>query len=89
MWKEMKGKEATYQALIKAAEDAKAQNLADSVRAMHMKLETTPPPHMGGVYSFLKDVCILYFTAMPHPQVWLPVTNYVQTEMSHSHMCLY
>ena len=40
------------QALIKAAEDAKSQSLADSVRAMHMKPETTPPPHihMGGVY---------------------------------------
>ena len=52
VWKEMKGKEATYQALIKAAEDAKAQSLADSVRAMHMKPETTLPPHMGGAYGF-------------------------------------
>ena len=51
VWKEMKGKEATYRALIKAAEDAEAQNLADSVRAMDMKPETTPPPHMGGVYD--------------------------------------
>ena len=51
VWKEMKGKEATYQALIQAAEDAKAQNLADSVRAMHMKPETALPPHMGGVYG--------------------------------------
>ena len=52
VWKEMKGREATYQALIKAAEDAKSQSLADSVRAMHMKPETSPPHHMGGVYGF-------------------------------------
>ena len=52
VWKEMKGKEATYQALIKAAEDAKSQSLADRVRAMHMRPETTPPSHVGGVYGF-------------------------------------
>ena len=45
VWKEMKGKEATYQALIKAAEDAKAQSLADSVRAILMSRQNTPPQH--------------------------------------------
>ena len=34
VWKEIKGKEATYSALISAAEDAKAQRLADSVKAL-------------------------------------------------------
>ena len=49
MWKEMKGKEATYQALIKAAEDAKAQSLADSVRAILMSRQNTPPQHSEGI----------------------------------------
>ena len=34
MWKEMKGNEATYCALIRAAESAKAQGLADGVRSI-------------------------------------------------------
>ena len=34
IWKEMKGKEATYSALIRAAEDAKFQHLADCVKGM-------------------------------------------------------
>jgi hypothetical protein len=33
-WKEKNGKDATYSALIKAAEDAKDQKLADNVKAM-------------------------------------------------------
>ena len=34
VWKEMKGNEATYGALITAAEEAKDKKLADGVRAM-------------------------------------------------------
>ena len=34
MWKERKGNEATYSALITAAEKAKDQQLADRVKAM-------------------------------------------------------
>ena len=34
VWKEMKGKEATYGAFITAAEEAKNQQLADGVKAM-------------------------------------------------------
>jgi hypothetical protein len=45
VWKEMKGKKATYQALIKAAEDAKAQSLTDSVRAILTSRQNTPPHH--------------------------------------------
>ena len=34
MWKELKGNEATYGTLIRAAEEARNQQLADGVRAM-------------------------------------------------------
>ena len=43
VWKEMKGKKATYSALIKAAEDALAQNLADSVKDVLTKRQSAPP----------------------------------------------
>ena len=36
-WKEMKGHEATYYALINAAEDARLQSLADNVKKMLKK----------------------------------------------------
>ena len=53
VWKDMKGKEATYEALINAAEDANIQSLADSVRAMR---KSKPPPDMEGVYVIDKLV---------------------------------
>ena len=34
MWKEVKGKEATYRALVTAAEKARDQRLADNVKDM-------------------------------------------------------
>ena len=40
VWKEMKGKEATYSVLIRAAEDAKSQSLADGVKGTKMKRKT-------------------------------------------------
>ena len=48
VWKEMKGKEATYSALIRAAKDAKSQSLADSVRAMLMKGKPIHSPDIEG-----------------------------------------
>ena len=46
VWKEMKGNEATFCALIKAAENAKVQNLADGVRTM-LKLQQTNTPSLS------------------------------------------
>jgi hypothetical protein len=55
VWKEMKGKKATYQALIKAAEDAKAQSLTDSVRAILTSRQNTPPHHSEGLNEEVSD----------------------------------
>ena len=55
VWKEMKGKEATYSALIRAAEDAKFQSLADGVRAVLMKAKCT---HSHDVCVFKKYSCV-------------------------------
>ena len=52
VWKEMKGNEATYQALITAAEEAKEQTLADGVRAMLTNRQYIPPPHSEGRYMW-------------------------------------
>ena len=54
VWKEMKGKEATYSALIRAAEDAKAKTLADSVRDMRMKEKPTHFHDTEGVRALEK-----------------------------------
>ena len=48
VWKEVKGKEATYGALIEAAENALKQNLADGVKAMVKKQPSPPQPHSKG-----------------------------------------
>ena len=45
MWKETQGHEATYCALIRAAEDAQAQSLADGVRSVQ---PPTHSPHSQG-----------------------------------------
>ena len=47
VWKETKGDEATYSALITAAEKAKDQQLADSVRAMLVSRLSTSPHSEG------------------------------------------
>ena len=51
MWKEMKGEKATYRALILAAEDAKLQELADKIRELLMKRQTTHTPSTIGLPS--------------------------------------
>ena len=58
VWKDTKGKEATYDALITAAQDAKFQSLADSVRAMQIKMKSTPPPDMEGVLCYECYSCV-------------------------------
>ena len=50
VWKQTKGNEATYCALITAAEDAKQQTLADGVRSLLTSRQNIPPPDMKGVY---------------------------------------
>ena len=47
VWKGMKGSEAAYCAFIKAAQSAKAQSLADGVRA------TQPTTHPEGMYVYM------------------------------------
>ena len=48
VWKETHGKKATYQTLIKAAENAKAQDVADKVEAMFKNRLTAQPPQLEG-----------------------------------------
>ena len=47
-WKELNGRKATYSALIQAAEEGKAQNVADSVRSLLMNRQNIKLPHMEG-----------------------------------------
>ena len=56
VWKEVKGNEATYRALIKAAEEAKAQNLADNVRSRLMMQQSNKAHfyHTLKVFMFRK-----------------------------------
>ena len=46
LWQEAEGKAATYCALIKAAEEARARDLADIVRTMLKRRQTTAPDGM-------------------------------------------
>ena len=48
VWKQTKGNEATYRALITAAEDAKEQILADSIRNMLTSQKYVPLPQTHG-----------------------------------------
>ena len=48
VWKETKGKKATYSAFINAAKEAQAQKLADNVEDMLKKQQTASPPHSEG-----------------------------------------
>ena len=48
VWKEMKGNEATYRALIKAAEEAKFKKMADDVKAVFKKRQSIPPTLSNG-----------------------------------------
>ena len=48
VWKEMKGKKATYSAFINAATDAQFLILANRVEDMLKKQQTAPPPHSKG-----------------------------------------
>ena len=50
VWKEVKGNEATYRALIKAAEEAKAQNLADNLRSRLMMQQSALLSHPKSIY---------------------------------------
>ena len=59
VWKETKGNEATYQALITAAEEAKEQTLADDIRAMLIRQQNIPPPYTEGLYMWQISVCII------------------------------
>ena len=62
VWKKIKGKEATYHALIRAAEDAKDQSLADSVRALLMRQQNTPSPHSEGACTYTSTcTCVVTF----------------------------
>ena len=51
VWKEMKGAEATYQALISAAEEAENQLLADAVRDLCLSSSHDKIAEDGGIAS--------------------------------------
>ena len=48
IWKETTGNEATYGALIEAAQEAELRSLADKVRVMAKKQPSTPTPQSKG-----------------------------------------
>ena len=50
VWKQTKGNEATYRALIIAAEDAMQQTLANGVSTLLTSRQYIPLPDMKGVY---------------------------------------
>ena len=52
MWRETKGSEATYGALIKAAKEAGSQSLVRSVQHMLKKQKIMPAPQSKSVYKF-------------------------------------
>ena len=56
VWREMKGNEATYLALIKASEEAKAQKMADSVKTLTMQPNITPSLSQGIYIIYIADV---------------------------------
>ena len=66
VWKEMRGKEATYFELIRAAEDAKFQSLADSVKAVRMKGNPKHSSDVEGVCDLVTFEGIIFQKAPSH-----------------------
>ena len=61
VWREMKGSEATYQALISAAVEARDQQLADAVKDLCLSSHGRRAEDRGEKYLIFPSVCTCLF----------------------------